>query len=285
MKSKFYLSLILLAFASAGLRAQTLKEIPELKTRVVDQTGTLNESERSTLEERLMRAETEQGIQIFILIVDDTAPEAIEAYSIRVAEAWKPGQKKKDDGVLFLISKNNHTARIEVGYGLEGAIPDVVAKRILDEQVFPSFKEEKYFNGIDAGVTSILERILAEQSAEPPQEATVSTQRVSDKVLIITYLCILVGGYILRFILDAILGDLLGHFVGGLSGGVIAFGFSLYALGEGFLSAVYVGGAFFLAIALGLSLLWIILSIATGGKVNISGGGGSFGGGGASSRW
>ncbi len=114
--------------------------MPPLSGRVVDQTGTLSASDATALTQRLKDLETRKGSQVAVLIVPTTQPRTIEQFSIRVAEAWKIGRKKIDDGALLVVAKNDHKLRIEVGYGLEGALTDVTARRIIDEIIVPRFK-------------------------------------------------------------------------------------------------------------------------------------------------
>src|ERR1700722_8935021 len=121
--------------------------VPPLTGRVVDQTGTLSSDTVASLTQKLKDFETRKGSQIAVLIVPTTAPESIEQYSIRVAEAWKVGRKKVDDGAILLIAKNDHKLRIEVGYGLEGALTDVTAQRIIDEVITPKFKSGDFSGG------------------------------------------------------------------------------------------------------------------------------------------
>ena len=125
--------------------------VPPLSGRVVDQTGTLSSGDIASLTQTLKDLETRKGSQIAVLIVPTTQPETIEQYSIRVAEAWKIGRKKIDDGALLVIAKDDHKLRIEVGYGLEGALNDVTAKRIIDEVITPKFRSGDFAGGISAG--------------------------------------------------------------------------------------------------------------------------------------
>jgi uncharacterized protein len=148
--------------------------VPPLSGRVVDQTGTLSAGDISSLTQALKDFETRKGSQVVVLIVPTTAPETIEQYSIRVAEAWKVGRKKIDDGVLFVVAKDNHKIRIEVGYGLEGALTDVTSKRIIDEVIVPRFQSGDFAGGISVGVEWIFavidgEKLPAPQSRPSPQ--------------------------------------------------------------------------------------------------------------------
>ena len=111
---------------------------------MVDQTGTLSAGDIASLTQTLKDLETRKGSQVAVLIVPTTDGEAIEQYSLRVAEAWKIGRKKIDDGALLVIAKNDRRLRIEVGYGLEGALTDVTTKRIIDEDITPKFKSRRF---------------------------------------------------------------------------------------------------------------------------------------------
>ena len=121
--------------------------VPPLQSRVTDLTGTLSASEAAQLEQKLAAFEVKKGVQIAVLIMPTTQPETIEQYSIRVVDAWKLGRKRIDDGALLIIAKQDRTVRIEVGYGLEGALPDAVAKRIVDEIIVPEFKRGDFAGG------------------------------------------------------------------------------------------------------------------------------------------
>jgi uncharacterized protein len=128
-RAKVLLLALFLCWTQAALAEVA---VPQLVGRVVDQTNTLSASYIDTLNQRIHSFEQRKGSQIAILIVPTTQPETIEQYSIRVAETWKIGRKKIDDGALLVIAKNDHKLRIEVGYGLEGALTDVTARRIID---------------------------------------------------------------------------------------------------------------------------------------------------------
>src|ERR1700682_119164 len=136
--------------------------VPPLSGRVVDQTGTLSSGDFAALTQTLKDLETRKGSQIAVLIVPTTDQESIEQFSIRVAEAWKIGRKKIDDGALLVVAKNDRHLRIEVGYGLEGALNDVTAKRIIDEVITPKFRSGDFAGGISAGVDRIIRVIDGE---------------------------------------------------------------------------------------------------------------------------
>ena len=126
-----------------------LQPIPPLTARVTDTTGTLDAQQKQSLESELAALEQRKGSQLAVLIVPTTQPEDIEQYSIRVVDAWKLGRKNVDDGVLLIVAKNDHRVRIEVGRGLEGAIPDAANARIIREYITPKFRAGDFYGGID----------------------------------------------------------------------------------------------------------------------------------------
>src|SRR3954451_6422738 len=149
--------------------------IPQLTGRVVDQTGTLSSGDIAALSQKLQDFETRKGSQIVVLIVPTTEPETIEQFSIRVAEAWKIGRKKVDDGAILVVAKNDRHLRIEVGYGLEGALTDVTSRRIIDEVITPKFRSGDFAGGISEGVNRILSVIDGEPLPAPSQRQQQNT--------------------------------------------------------------------------------------------------------------
>lgn len=139
--------------------AEALVAVPALTARVTDLTGTLTPEQRNALETQLAQYEQERGSQIFILMVPSTAPETIDQYSIRVADAWKAGRKGVDDGVIMLIAKNNpndlRKMRIEVGRGVQGSLTDAISGRILRDVMAPYFRNGDFFGGLAAGVAAV----------------------------------------------------------------------------------------------------------------------------------
>ena len=151
------------SFRSAG--AQDFVAVPALTSHVTDQAGMLDEQQRRTLDQVLTDYETRTGSQIAVLLIASTAPEAIEQYGIRVADAWKLGRKGIDDGVILIVAKDNPKAlrrlRIEAGRGVQGSLTDVQSKRILEDVIAPHFRQNDYYGGLAAGVsalTSLLDR-------------------------------------------------------------------------------------------------------------------------------
>jgi uncharacterized protein len=255
--------------------------VPPLSGRVVDQTGTLSSADVASLTQTLKGLEARKGSQVAVLIVPTTAPETIEQFSIRVAEAWKIGRKKIDDGALLVVAKDDRKLRIEVGYGLEGALNDATAKRIIDEVITPRFRNGDFAGGISAGVERIVAVIDGEPLPAPPQEKSYRSSSNFDPFNPFLLFAVFVVGGILR----ATLGRLIGSFTtGGIVGalawfiagslaaslivGVIAFIFTMFG---GMASSFGGGGSYSQG------------SGSSGG--GFSGGGGSFGGGGASGSW
>jgi len=278
LKTELLAFCAMLLFASYNVHAE-LVPVPALQTRVTDLTQTLTPEQKSQLETKLAAFEQQKGSQIAVLIVPTTAPEAIEQYSIRVTDAWKLGRAKQDDGVLVLVAKDDHKMRIEVGYGLEGAIPDLIAKRIITEIMVPSFKQGDFYGGINNATDKLIGLVSGEQLPAP------SPSKLNSDDLWNMLYWLLIGGFIVGGILRAIFGNFLG---GVLNGGVIG------------LLVWWIGGGVFVAIALGVVAFFITFAGAFGlghtggfgggygsGRTGGwgGGGGGGFGGGGASGNW
>ena len=160
----------MLLLASYNVRAE-LVAIPALKTRVTDLTQTLTPDQQNQLEAKLAAFEKQKGSQIAVLMVPTTQPEDIAQYSIRVTDAWKLGRNKVNDGLLILVAKNDHKMRIEVGRGLEGAIPDLTAKRIISEIMAPSFKQDDFYGGLNNATDKLIGLVNGEQLPAPGSPA------------------------------------------------------------------------------------------------------------------
>lgn len=264
----------LLALAWPALAQQA---VPPLTARVTDLTGTLTPAQRQALETKLAELERSKGSQVAVLLVPTTQPESIEQFALRVAEAWRLGRKGVDDGVLLLVAKEDKALRIEVGYGLEGVIPDAVAKRIIADIMVPRFRAGDFAGGLDAGVDAISKLIAGEPLPPVPrQQAGESSTQVDLPVLLIFLL--LAGG-----VLRALLGRLLGA---GMAGG-LAFFLTWWLVGSLLAGALLAMIVFVFTLAGGGGGL-IHRGGGWGGGVGgggFSGGGGGFGGGGASGRW
>ncbi len=169
-----------------GLNAQAEYQVPELQGPVMDQVGVLPGAVSQELSQLLLDFNRRGKAQIQVLIIDSLQDEAIEALSIRIVDKWQLGEKKKDNGILFLISMKERRMRIEVGRGLEGAIPDIYAKRIISDQVVPLFRQKKYSEGIYAGVAAIM--TLADKEFADEKNITAGNQPLSPKTKIILFL-------------------------------------------------------------------------------------------------
>ena len=275
--------------------------VPVLSGRVIDQTQTLTPEQLRTLDQKLGDIEARKGSQVVVLMVPTTKPEEIEQYAIRVADKWKLGRKQVDDGVILLIAKNDRTVRIEVGYGLEGALTDALAKRIIEGAMIPRFKQQDFYGGILAGVNQIGRVIDGEALPAPaPTQQLVSDQEGALSSLSALFVIGLVMGGFLRKILGRGLGAgvtgvavaVIGWFVAGalmtaLLGGVIAFIVTLLSGGLGGLTSGYYGGGGPGRGSSRGSTHGGFGGGSGGGGFGggFGGGGGGFGGGGASGRW
>ena len=134
---------LLAASWSWGAEAQVA--VPPLTGHVIDETGTLSKEQAASLEQSLTAFEARKGSQLAVLVVPSSAPEEIEPFALRVAEKWKLGRKKVDDGAILVVAKNDRAVRIEVGYGLEGALNDATSKRIISETILPRFKQQDFY--------------------------------------------------------------------------------------------------------------------------------------------
>jgi uncharacterized protein len=253
--------------------------VPPLQARVIDLTNTLPGTTRQALEQKLAALESAKGSQIAVLIVPTTQPEAVEQYALRVAEAWKLGRKGIDDGALLLVAKDDHALRIEVGYGLEGVIPDAVAKRVIEEIIVPRFKAGDMAGGVDAGTGALIKLVEGEPLPPPPAKAAHPGVHFFENILPVAMLFIFVVGGILR----ALFGRLA---AASLAGGVAFFGGWLL-LGSLAVAAVIAFIVFFITLAGGAGRGGFSGGGGGfgGGGGGFSGGGGGFGGGGASGRW
>jgi uncharacterized protein len=293
----------LLLLAALPAPAQPLVAVPPLASPVTDLTGTLTADQVAALDAKLRAFEQGKGSQVAVLIVPTTQPESIEQYSLRVVEAWRLGRGKVDDGALLIVALDDRKLRIEVGYGLEGALPDATANRIIDEDIAPQFRRGDFHGGIATGVDRMLRVIDGEPLPEP--ELRSPSQGLPGLFTLLPFLFIfaMVGGSVLRRTFGRV-GGALG--VGGLVGfltwvlvgilglafaaGILAFLFALFggaggggpsAGGNGWYSRRHGSGWGYPG------------GFAGGGRGRggggfgggWSGGGGGFGGGGASGSW
>lgn len=275
--------------AWSGLSAAQVA-VPPLTGHVIDQTGTLTAEQNAALEQTLTAFEARKGSQLAVLMVASSAPEEIEQYSLRVAEQWKLGRKKVDDGAILVVAKNDRAMRIEVGYGLEGALNDLTSKRIISETILPRFKSQDFYGGITTGVEQVIRVVDGEPlpaAGDKTPGGSASFGPVQQYVPLLFILALGVGG-----VLRATLGKVAGSVV---AGGVVA------------VIAWFVVGALSMALVAGVLAAFVTLlgggmvghglggyysgggggggrGGGMGGGGGFSGGGG-FGGGGASGRW
>ena len=251
--------------------------VPPLTGHVIDQTNTLTEEQQKNIEQELAAFEARKGSQLAVLLVPSTQPETIEQYALRVAEQWKLGRKKVDDGAILVVAKNDRTVRIEVGYGLEGALTDATSKRIIEEVITPGFRQQNFAGGISAGV----QRMMGVIDGEPLPAPAVGQS--ADPFNDITW--IILAGALLGVVLRAVLG----RFPGAVMTAALVGAFTWFMLG-------------ILSLALTASFItllttWVgiagLLRARLGGRGGpgggpgggFKGGGGGFGGGGASGKW
>lgn len=252
--------------------------IPALKSRITDLTGTLSVAEQQALEQKLAAFEQRKGSQLAILIVATTGQESIEQFGIRVADQWKLGRKGTDDGLVLIVAKADRTLRIEVGYGLEGVIPDAIAKRVISEIIVPKLKAGDFAGGIDAGLTQLMN--LVDGEALPPPKRQQENQG-GNNPLGMLLIAAMVGGQVLRSVLGPVVA-------GGVVGAGV-FGVAWLITGTLGMALVLGLGGFFVTL---LGIMGLIGNSGFGGGGRggmggggFSGGGGGFGGGGASGRW
>jgi uncharacterized protein len=292
----------LLLSLGGGALAADLVAVPPFTAYVVDLTSTLTPAQQSALESKLAAFEERKGSQIAVLIVPTTEPEAIEQYSLRVAEAWKLGREGVDDGALLIVAKDDRALRIEVAYGLEGAMPDAIANRIVEDIIVPRFRAGDFAGGIDEGVDRMI-GVIDGEPLPPPQRDW--RQRAHDG-----------GGgrpdfgstlpivFILAFTLGAVLTRIFGRVAGALITGGIA-GIVAWIIVSSVVIAGFAGFAAFVLSMFARSSRGFWTTGGWGGGIGRGGGwggggfggggfggggfggggGGGFGGGGASGRW
>lgn len=302
--SRFFprLTAVLLAFWFLAVGANAQQPVPALTARVMDLSSTLTPEARSTLEAKLAAFETEVGSQIVVLLVNTTQPEDIASYTFRVADSWKIGRKAVGDGVLMVVAVQDRRVRIEVARTLEGAIPDLAAKRVIDEAITPRFRQGDYAGGIDSGLSRLMGLVRGEALPAPPVvgssgDGPFGSLFGQDLGNLLIFLLVAVP--VIGAVAKSILGSRVGSVATGAVAGLIAFGVT---------ASVLIGGL------VGVGAVVVALLFATGnhpggrgggpggfsgglgggggfggsggrGGGFSSGGGGSFGGGGASGGW
>src|SRR3984885_284842 len=244
--------LLLFGFALASADVSSEVAVPPLTARVTDLTGTLSGAAVARIEAKLKDLEAKKGSQVAVLIVPTTQPEEIEQYGIRVAEAWKLGRKGVDDGAILLVAKNDRRVRIEVGQGLEGALPDAIANRIITETITPHFKQADY----EAGVNQIISVVNGELLPAPDRKW--ERHGGLGNLLPVLLIVVVVAGGVLRNMFGRLIGSIA---TGGLAGGIVWLLSHLIPIG------------------IGAGLLAFLFAMLTGGSRSGWTNGGGFGGG------
>ena len=310
------------SFLLAAAIATAQVAVPALKSRVTDLTGTLTPGQQAEIEGRLEAFERRRGTQVAVLMLPTTQPEAIEQYSMRVVERWKLGRKKVDDGVLLIVAKNDRRLRIEVGYGLEGVLPDITAKRIISDTIVPRFKQGDFYGGLVAGTDRILRVIEGERqpalkpvtpapgmAAEPRPRPPESDRDPFLKWFVAFFVAAVAAPVLMFFLLPATMRDPASLCIVGL----VFFFFSSCVANEvaqlvyGERTTAHLATTFNVSFweTAGIATAMVLLALmeafsrvtsriggggffsssSGGGGSSFSGGGGLFGGGGASGDW
>jgi len=266
LRRLFALLFLLCACAAPLLaaQAQALAAIPALDSPVVDATGTLDAARKQQLEQQAYALQQRKGSQLQILMVPSTKPETIEAYAVRAFEQYKLGRKGVDDALLLVIAKDDHRVKIEVGYGLEGAIPDITAGRVIQEYLVPKFRADDYGGGI-ADATAALVKLIDGEPLPEPMAANRTGGEKGGVDWVFALFAAFVAATVVRGVLASAPAGIRGLLAGGAAGGVAWLFSALLGL---------VGAAAVLGFVYGL------MSVPKGRFARDSGWGGFGGGGG-----
>jgi uncharacterized protein len=294
-----WVAFLLMTLGMAGAFAQGLLPVPTLTARVIDQTGTLDAAQRSGLETKLAAFEARKGSQIVVLMVPTTQPEDIASYAQRVGDAWKIGRKDVGDGLLVIVAKDDRKMRIATAKALEGAVPDLAAVRIIDEEMKPRFRNNDFAGGLNAAVDRLIGLVDGEPLPEPSRNSGGSSSGGDfdwENLAIFLFVGVFVGAPIVRAILGKTLGSVvMGGGIGAVAfflttstviaviAGLIALMVSLFTGLAGFGGGRGGGGGGGWSSGGGGG--WSGGGGGGGGGGFSSGGGGNFGGGGASGDW
>ena len=275
-------------FVLAAAAAAAQQPVPPLTGHVVDSTATLSAEAIEALEQKLTAFEERKGSQIAVLLVRTTAPEAIEPYALRVAEQWGIGRSGVDDGVVLVIALEDRRMRFEIGYGLEGPVPDALARRIIAETIAPRFYEEDYAGGLNAGLDALIGLIDGEPLPVPVAREPNAEPFTALPIVLI--LAVFVAPLFRR-----LLGSLLGSAAVGAGAGFI-----VWLVSSVLLASLLAGAMVFVLALTGIGggrgrwasgrgrmgpLAGGFGGGFGGGRGGFRGGGGRFGGGGASGGW
>jgi uncharacterized protein len=273
--------------------AGDLQPIPPLTGPVIDLTNTLTADQQQQLSQKLVSFHQKYGAQMQVLVIPTSAPEDVFTYSMRVVEQWKLGSKEKDDGLLLFIAKDDHRSQIQVGYGLEGAIPDVIAHRLLDDELVPHLRQGDFYGGINAVIDSVYAKVSGDASLAPATPQSASSQ-LNDTLSLRVIVLVLVGAVIVK-ILQMMMGSLMAAIIG--SPIVVVCAWLLFGIP---LVTALVMIWFMLLFGLMPGSVWLAIFMSGNAYGNRgyggglgggglgggwSGGGGGFGGGGAGGSW
>ena len=282
---------------AAPLRAQDVLPVPALGARVIDQTNTLGEAQRSALEAKLAAFEAEAGTQIVVLMVPTTQPEDIASYAQRVGDTWKIGRRDVGDGLLLVVAKNDRRVFIATAKALEGAVPDLAARQIIERAIVPAFRADNYAGGIDAAVDQLIARVKGENLPVPSARSEAREGFQWEELAMFFF----IGVPILGSVLKGVLGRKLGSVATAGAAGAFGWWFSASLILAGIAGIVAlllvgvmgVGGAHRMGRRGGPPIIWGGGGGGWGGGGGFggggggfsSGGGGDFGGGGAGGSW
>jgi uncharacterized protein len=288
---RFFATLALVALAG-WVGAQDLLPVPTLSGHVIDQTGTLDAAQRQVLEAKLSAFERDKGAQIVVLMVASTQPEDIASFANRIGNSWKIGRKEVGDGLLLIVAKADRKVRIEVAKSLEGAIPDLAAKQIIDNAITPNFKAGNFAAGLDQAGDQIMARISGEGLPLPgttqKQSTGLGNIQWSDLAIFLFVVVPIAGG-----IARSVFGRPLGSMLVGAGVGVLALVVTASVVVAGIAALI----ALLITLVMGTGIPrggrsgWGSGGLGGGGGFGSggggfsSGGGGNFGGGGASGDW
>ncbi|WP_341913883.1 TPM domain-containing protein [Polaromonas sp. YR568] len=265
-----------LLFSAPTTRAQDVLPVPALTARVMDSTGTLDAAQRQALEAKLAAFEQARGAQVVVLMVPTTAPEDIAAYAQRVGDSWKIGRKDVGDGLLLVVAKNDRKVRIETTKTLEGAIPDLAARQIIDRAITPRFRQGDFAGGLDAATDQIIALIKGENLPVPDAQAGSPGGKGFNwtDIAVFLFFAVPIGARLMSGIFGRKLGALV---TGGAVGGLAWFFTSSLLIGG---VATLIGAVFALIASVGS-----LGSVGRGGRSSGWGGGGFGGGGGGGGGW
>jgi len=279
-----FLTGLCLLLALASVNAQDPLPVPALTARIMDSSGTLAAGDVARIEQQLAALEQRSGTQVVVWMLPSTAPEDIFSYANRVANVWKIGRKDVGDGLLIVVAVQDRRMRIEVAKSLEGAIPDLAAKQIIEREMTPAFKRGDYAGGLKQAIDALGQRIMGEHLPAPEQPSARNSFNLGDN-----WSLLLLGVLVVSQMLRRLFGRGPGAVIAGVAGAGLAYVLTaswVLALGVGFAAVVW-------GLLSGLASSGLNSGLGRGrggggwggGGGFSSGGGGDFGGGGASGKW